>query len=370
VSNESFIKDGAIFNNLKLRGSYGLTGNQAFPAGSAQTQWAYANNGGGIYQLNVANPDLKWEATKQLNVGVDFAVAKGRIYGTVDYFNRVTSDILFAFAAIQPAPAVTVWKNIPDATITNDGFEVSLGAAIVAKKDLNWNFSVNAAFLKNVFENYSGPPIYTGAINGQGLTGAFVQRIDNGQPLNAFYTRNFLGLDKDGIGTYANNEAPEYVGYPNPSTLLGISTDLTWKKLSIVLNMNGAFGHDVYNNTLNATLPIGNLGTRNIASSLMSLNPKEALANPIKTSSRYLESGNYLRLANLSFSYNLGNLGKDIKNASVFITGQNLFVITDFTGFDPEVNVDKNIGGVTSFGIEYLPYPSARVIQAGFRFGL
>lgn len=370
ISNEGFIKDGAIFQNLKLRGSYGLTGNQAFPSGSAQTQWGYANNGGGIFQINVANPDLKWETTKQLNVGLDFAIAKGRVFGSVDYFNRVTSDILFAFAAIQPAPAVTVWQNIPDATITNDGVEVSLGAAIIAKKDLTWNFSVNAAFLKNVFENYDGPPIYTGAINGQGLTGAFVQRIDNGQPLNAFYTRRFLGLDKDGLGTYANNEDPEYVGDPNPSTLLGISTDLTWKKLSVVLNMNGAMGGDVYNNTLNAVLPIGNLGNRNIAAQLMSLDPKEALANPIKTSSRYLENGNFLRLANLSFSYNLGNLGKDIKNARVFVTGQNLFVITDFTGFDPEVNVDKNIGGVPSFGIEYLPYPAARTFQAGFRFGL
>jgi iron complex outermembrane receptor protein len=121
---------------------------------------------------------------------------------------------------------------------------------------------------------------------------------------------------------------------------------------------------------LNAVLPIGNLGTRNIATSLMSLNPKEALANPIKASSRYLEKGDFLRMANVSLSYNLGNIGSEIKNASVFLTAQNLFVITKFNGFDPEVNTDKNIGGVPSFGIEYLPYPAARTIQAGFRFGL
>lgn len=370
ITNEEFLKNSGSVQNLRLRASYGLTGNQAFPAGSAQTQWAYANNAGGLYQLNVANPDLKWETTKQLNIGLDFTLAKGRLFGSVDYFNRVTSDILFAFAAIQPAPSVSVWKNIEDATITNSGLEVSLGTQIIRKKDLSWNLNVNAAFLKNVFDGYSGPPIYTGEISGQGLTGAFAQRIANGQPLNAFYTRNFLGLDKDGLGTYANAEAPEFVGDPNPSMLLGLSTDLTWKKLSVVVNMNGAFGHVLYNNTLNAVLPIGNLGTRNIATSLMSLNPKEALANPIKASSRYLEKGDFLRMANVSLSYNLGNIGSEIKNASVFLTAQNLFVITKFNGFDPEVNTDKNIGGVPSFGIEYLPYPAARTIQAGFRFGL
>lgn len=370
ITNEQFLKNSSSIQNLRLRASYGLTGNQAFPAGSAQTQWAYAGNAGGLFQLNVANADLKWETTKQLNVGLDFSLAKGRVFGNIDYFNRVTSDILFAFAAIQPAPAVSVWKNIEDATITNSGLEVSLGANIIRKKDLNWNFTVNAAFLKNVFDNYSGPPILTGEINGQGLTGAFAQRIANGQPLNAFYTRNFLGLDKDGLGTYANAEAPEFVGDPNPSMLLGLSTDLNWKKLTLVVNMNGAFGHVLYNNTLNAVLPIGNLGTRNIATSLMSLTPLEARANPIKASSRYLEKGDFLRMANVSLSYNLGNVGKEIKNANIFVTAQNLFVLTKFSGFDPEVNTDKNIGGVPSFGIEYLPYPAARTIQAGFRFGL
>lgn len=370
IHNENFMKDGNTFQNLNLRASWGITGNQAFPAGSAQTQWGYGNNAGGLVQLNVSNPDLKWETTKQLNFGLDFTLKNSRLFGSIDYFNRITSDILFAFAAIQPAPAVSVWKNIEDATITNSGVEVSLGSALINKKNLMWNLSVNAAFLKNVFNNYNGAPIYTGEINGQGLTGAFAQRIDNGQPLNAFYTRRFLGFDQAGLGTYANDEAPEFVGDPNPKMLLGINTDVTWKKLTFTMSMNGAFGHDLYNNTLNAVLPIGNLGTRNIGSSLMDLKPLEARANPIKASSRYLESGNYIRLANLSFSYALGNLGKDIKSASLFLTAQNLFVITKFTGFDPEVNTDKNIGGVPSFGIEYIPYPAARTFQLGFRFGL
>jgi TonB-dependent starch-binding outer membrane protein SusC len=370
VHNEAFMKN-AGFQNLKIRGSWGITGNQAFPAGAAQTQWGYANNGGGLVQLNVANPDLKWESTTQINIGADFTFAKGRIFGSVDYFNRKTSDILFAFAAIQPAPAVTVWQNIPNATITNSGLEISIGGSIINKKDLVWNLTLNTAFLKNSFNNYSGPPILTGEINGQGLSGAFVQRIDNGQPLNAFYTRRFTGFDQNGLSTYANNENPEFVGDPNPTQLLGISTDVTYKKFTFVLNANGAFGHQVYNNTLNSVTPIGNLaGGRNIATSLMSLSPRESLTNPPKGSSRYLESGNFIRLANVSVSYNVGNIGKNIKNMNLFLNAQNLFVITNFTGFDPEVNVDKNIGGVPSFGIEYIPYPTARNIQLGVRFGL
>lgn len=372
ISNEDFLKSSTVISNLKLRASYGLTGNQAFPAGSAQTQWGYAGNGGGIFQVNVANPDLKWETTTQTNIGLDFAIAKDRIYGSVDYFSRKTKDILFAFSAIQPAPSVSVWKNIDDATISNSGLELTIGAAIVRKKDLSWNVNVNTTFLKNEFNNYSGPPILTGAISGQGLTGAFAQRIDNGQPLNAFYTREFLGLNaQTGQGEYADNEAPKYVGNPNPTQLLGFSTDVTYKKFTAVLNMNGAFGHKIYNNTLNAVLPIGNLsGNRNVASALLDLPTKENLSNPIKASSRYLESGNFLRLANLSFSYNVGNIGKVIKNASVFVTGSNLAIFTKFKGFDPEVNVDKNIGGVTSFGIEYIPYPTARTFQLGIKFGL
>jgi iron complex outermembrane receptor protein len=369
LGNEDFIKDGNVFQNLKLRASWGLTGNQAFPAGSAQTQWGYANNAGGLVQLNVANPDLKWETTQQVNVGLDFGVARGRVYGSVDYFNRKTSDILFAFAAIQPAPAVSVWKNIEDATITNSGLEFSVTGVIANKKDFGWNLTLNMTFLKNEFNNYSGPPIFTGAINGQGLSGAFVQRIDNGQPLNAFYTRRFTGFNDKGIGTYANNELPEYVGDPNPTTLFGLSTDVTYKKFTLTANVNGALGFDLYNNTANAVLPIGNLGNRNIASDLMNLNPKEDLSNAIKTSSRYIEKGDFLRMANLSLSYNLGNVGS-LTNTMLFVTGQNLFLITKFTGFDPEVNVDKNIGGVPSFGIEYLPYPASRNFQFGVRFGL
>ena len=117
-------------------------------------------------------------------------------------------------------------------------------------------------------------------------------------------------------------------------------------------------------------LPIGNLGTRNIASGLVATETIESISNPIAPSTRYLEKGDYMKLANATIGYRLGNVGKPFKNMTVTLTGQNLFVITKFSGFDPEVNVDKSIGGIPSRGIEYIPYPSARTILLGLTFGL
>jgi iron complex outermembrane receptor protein len=136
-----------------------------------------------------------------------------------------------------------------------------------------------------------------------------------------------------------------------------------------VLNFNGAAGHLIYNNTLNGVTPIGNLGTRNVASSLIGGAVKESVSNPIAPSTRYLEKGNYLKLANATIGYRLGALGKVFNNVTATLTGQNLLLFTNFSGFDPEVNVDKNVQGIPSFGIEYIPYPTARTILFGLSFG-
>jgi TonB-linked SusC/RagA family outer membrane protein len=368
ISNESFMKDNKVFSNLKLRGSWGITGNQAFPAGSAQSQYAFGQQS--IQLVNVANPDLKWESTTQFDAGIDFDLFGGKVFGSLDYFHKNTTDILFNFDAIQPAPATKYWINLPG-NVINKGFEVTLGAPLVRNTRVTWNASVNAAFMQNVLQNYNGPAVLTGAISGQGLSGASIQRLSSGHPLNAFYLKRFDGLDASGNSVYGDNgNTLYYIGDPNPHTLLGISSDVTYKKWMLVVNMNGAFGHMIYNNTLNALVPIGNLGTRNIASSLIGGAVKESLANPITTSSRYLEKGDYLKMANVSLSYKVGNLGKVLKNVNVFLSAQNLFVITKYSGFDPEVNTDKNIGGVPSLGIEYIPYPSSRSFLFGFNFGL
>jgi TonB-dependent starch-binding outer membrane protein SusC len=121
---------------------------------------------------------------------------------------------------------------------------------------------------------------------------------------------------------------------------------------------------------LNSVLPITNLGSRNIDASLIGGAVKENLTNAITPSSRYLSDGDYMKLANASISYRLGNIGNTIKNLNISLTGQNLFIITGYKGFDPEVNTDKAVEGVPSFGIEYIPYPPARTILLGINFSL
>ncbi|MCU7552589.1 SusC/RagA family TonB-linked outer membrane protein [Chitinophagaceae bacterium LB-8] len=369
IKNESFMQGGA-FSNLKLRLGWGQTGNQEFPAGASQERYKF--DPGTFSQENVANPDLKWEKSTTENIGVDFGVFKDRLSGSIDYFRKKTTDLLFQFDAIQPAPATKYWINLPGEVI-NSGVEVSLNGVLMSEKDINWNLGVNASFLDNELKNYNGPTVLTGDISGQGASGSRVQRLENGHPLNAFYVREFLGIDKTtGFSTYTDNgNTSFFIGDPNPDVLLGISTDFSYKKFTVTVNMNGAFGHDIYNNTLNTVLPIGNLqGGRNIAASLANSEPKESLSNSVFTSSRYLEKGNYMKLANATLSYNFGNLGKEFRNVNVYITGQNLFVLTNYNGFDPEVNTDKNVDDVPSFGIEYIPYPPARTITLGVNFSL
>ncbi len=368
IANEDFMSGSNLFSQLKLRAGYGITGNQEFPAGSAQDQYIFIP--GSIELSNVANPDLKWESTKQVNIGVDFDLFNGKFFGAVDYFHKNTSDLLFNFNTTQPAPASRYWVNLPS-NLVNKGVEVSLNTSLIRNADLNWNFGVNASFLKNELQDYDGPPVLTGALSGQGLTGVTSQSLAPGYALNAFYLREFTGLDASGNSTYTDKGNTLYfVGDPNPNTLLGITTDVSYKNLTLTVNANGAFGHQIYNNTLNSILPISNLGTRNIDAALLGGAIQESRGNALTASSRYLSSGNFMKLANATLSYRLGNIGNNLKNANIYLTGQNLFVITNYKGFDPEVNTDKAVEGIPSFGIEYIPYPTSRTIMLGVSFSL
>lgn len=367
ISNEPFLKNNKTINQLAVRVGWGITGNQEFPAGAAQEQYTLNSNGGASLS-NVANPDLKWESSKQLNAGIDYTFFNGRLYGSVDYFHKNTSDLLFNFPAIQPAPASNYWINLP-ANVINKGVEIVLRGDVVATKNFTWNLGVNATFLKNRLENYDGPPVLTGSISGQGVSDAYSQRLVNNMPLNTFYLRNFEGYDANGQGKYTDGgNTLFFKGDPNPKTMLGIISSVNYKQFTLNISMHGAYGFDIYNNTANTVLPINNLGSRNIAADLVGT--PEALSNPITVSNRYLEKGNFMKMDNATISYSIGNIGKVIKNASIYVTGQNLFIITKYSGFDPEVNTDKSINGVTSLGIEYSPYPTARNFLAGINFSL
>ena len=373
VSKESFFKVDFI-NSLKLRAGWGKTGNQEFPSGAAQRRYSFSGDGsGGLGPVNNANDDLKWQSDKQYNIGADITILKNKVSITMDYFNKNTSDLLFPTEPIQPAApggAVT-WKNLAG-NIVNKGFEFAVNATVVSQKDFTWDLGVNATFIKNVVTGLSGS-INTGALSGQGISGSTSEVLRTGLPINAFFTRDFLGFDKTtGLANYTKDgDVLYYKGSPNPKTLIGLTTSVTYKKLSFTANMNGAFGHLIYNNTLNTVVNVGSINNgKNIAVSVYENPVKESFANPVTASSRFLEKGDYLKLANATLSYNVGNVGKIFKGVSVYVTGQNLFVITKFTGFDPEVNVDKSINGVPSVGIEYIPYPSAKTVTFGLNVSL
>jgi iron complex outermembrane receptor protein len=235
-----------------------------------------------------------------------------------------------------------------------------------------WNVTGNASFLDNTVEGLLG--FYeTGALRGQGFSNVRGQRIINGQPINVWYLRRFEGIDKTtGQSIYADGgNTLYYSGSPNPKMLLGLSTDFSYKKFTATLNMNGTFGHYVFNNTSASVLGIGNLlSGRNIAQSVLNTDAKEATSNAPAPSTRNLEKGNYLKMANASLSYRVGNIGKQIRNVNITLTGQNLFVLTNYTGFDPEVNTDAGENGIPSLGVEYIPYPSARTVLLGINFSL
>ncbi|MFC4262868.1 SusC/RagA family TonB-linked outer membrane protein [Ferruginibacter yonginensis] len=363
VSNEAFMSSVKWVDNLALRVGYGVTGSQEFPSGAAQDQYTVSQQS--IVLSNVANPDLKWEKEKQINVGVDFTLFNKKINGNVDYFKKDRTNILFNTQVTLPGPATKYWVNVP-CSIVNQGVEISLNSDIINNKNVVWNVAINATFLKNELQNYSFGNVLTGTISGQGLSGVSVQKLVNNKPINAFYTKDFAGFDASGNSIFNGGDNNRvYAGNPNPTSLLGFRSEVNYKKWTFTVNGYGLFGQKIYNNTANATVGLGNLGKGNVDARFIGTG--EAVGNTPSASNRYIEDGSFFRLANATVNYNFGNIGATFKNVNVFVTGSNLFVITKYSGFDPEVNTNKAINGVASQGIEYTPYPSARNFTAGFR---
>ena len=373
ISNEEFMKKGGLITSLALRASWGQTGNQEFPSGASQEQFGF-NAYNNASQSNVANPDLKWETTTSYDFGVDYSLLNGRIYGAFDYYDKTTTDILFQSVAIQPAPASTYWINIPG-HLKNTGFEFAVGATIIQKTDFTLDATFNIANNKNKLTEFFAPGtktplvILTGTIDGQGVSGTLSQIITNDQPVNEFYLKPFKGFDAGGNQQIGGADEIYFAGDPNPSTIWGATVTAAFKKLTLTLNGGGAGGYVIYNNTRTSVTNIsGIIQGRNIDKAAFDSDEKPS--SGVGASDRFLESGNYFKMRNATISYNIGEAGKYVKNLSVFVSGTNLFVSTKFTGFDPEVNIDKNNAGYPSRSIEYIPYPTPRTITFGLNFTL
>ena len=280
-------------------------------------------------------------------------------------------------ASTVPGAAVTTFVNLPG-VLENDGFEVALNYDAIQTEDTNLSVNVNAAFLDNKITDYS-LFTQTGAINGQGLTGAYAQVITNNQPIYSYFIREWLGFDEfgnsiyvgpDGNPTGLGGSAPRLVGKDAlPDINIGINLNFSHKQWDAAVAMYGAYGGYIYNNTANALFFAGSfLGDRNVP--LEFATAGQAQGDPNTPSTRYLESSDFLRLSNLTIGYTfkeetLGSLSKYISDARVYVNGSNLFVITPYSGFDPEVDTDKNINGVPSAGMDYFAYPAARTFTLG-----
>jgi iron complex outermembrane receptor protein len=361
-------------NNLKLRGSWGITGNQEFAVNSAISKSRYSN--GSVSVVTNANPDLEWETTTSLGVGVDFEILDGKATGSLDYFQRSTENLLFPVpeAATKPGPASPRFVNL-DGELVNTGIEVGLNYNLVDSDNMTWDVSANASFLSNEIQNFPGF-IPTGELHGQGLSSAYSQVLSNNNPLYSYYMFDFRGYDDNGASTYT--QADGSVGplataskdvldkQALPTMNLGLSTSVAMGDWSISTSLYGSFGHYVYNNTNNAYFFKGAYPVRNIP--IESAVSAQASSDPNSPSTKYLEKGDFLRLSNLRVGYDLGDSLLDsigVENTYIYVNGDNLATFTDYTGFDPEVNVDKAMNGVPSTGIDYLPYPRAKTFTLG-----
>ena len=387
ISEESFMES-SPFSNLKLRAGWGKTGNQEIPAKITKESYQSSNSGDYSYPLSetgdypvgtvytrLANPDIQWEVSKQTNVGLDFGLFDGSLSGTIDYFHKVSSNILVEVPAFDPvSPAPTYWTNVDNMSIVNKGLEVALDYRHRNKNGFSYAVGANATFIDNVVEDSPFSVLTTGEASGSGQTGATINGMISGYSIGSFYMKKFTGIGEDGLSTYAEPIVPGgddryVVGSALPDVTYNFYFNLSYKRFDLGVNFNGVSGNEIYNHTAMNKFYKGQLATSNNVTAKAIEFPDEAITNAALVSTRYLEDGSFLRLNNMTLGYAFDTqsigIGSWAKELRLSFTGQNLFVITDYSGFDPEINQDKSIGGVQSFGIDDDGYPKARTFVVG-----
>lgn len=371
IAEEDFAPD--AFSTLKLRLGYGETGNQEIPYGLYLERERFGGIGvgddgrvrvPGTGQVTFNNADLKWETTAQSNLGLDFGFMNDRLSGSIDLYHKKTTDLLFQTFSAQPASQDFRWENLP-ANVINKGVEFMIDYNLFQEEDFFWNLGFNISYNDNMVEDFVGS-VQTGGINGQGLTNAYAQLLAGGQPLFSYYLREFGGFDENGQSIYPNGDVQTFVGKSAlPTTNLGISTRVEYKNWDFSTFLTGQYGFWVYNNTENAFFTKGALNSgSNVTKNV--IGNGEAVNNAPDVSTRFLEKGDFLRLQNATLGYNF-DLQPDsfLNSARVSLTGQNLFIITDYSGLDPEVNTDKSLNGIPTAGIEFTAYPRPRTVTLG-----
>jgi TonB-linked SusC/RagA family outer membrane protein len=383
ISQEDFMNNQTIFSDLKLRASYGVTGNSAgIGAYTAKLVYGisgtYYNNGvqaAAYGPVQGSNPDLQWEKTATTNLGLDFGILKGKVTGTIDVYNKNTTGMLFNYSVSQSlVPGGKIWAN--GGSINNKGIEFALNATPIANGTFSWASSFNVAYNKNKITSLSGPygnsdqTLYSDP-EGPGQTGATLQILKVGQPLGEFYAFKYAGKDASGNSLFykadgTTTNAPTiktdyyYLGSPQPSVLAGWSNTFRYKKFDLGFFFRGTFGNKIFDATRADLSYVAGAANNNILNS--AANDKVTDAKNSYYSSRYGESGSYVRLDNATLGYTLPHPFKNVHSMRVYFTANNVFTITGYKGIDPEINQ----GGVSP-GIDYDNfYPKTRTLLVGF----
>ncbi len=379
VNEESFLEDATWLDDLKLRVGYGVSGNQdgIDPYKSLQlygTAGQYYDNGKWYraYQISQnANPDLKWEETSMFNIGLDYNIMNSRINGTIEYYNKQTNDLLYTYQVpVPPFLYPDMLANV--GSMSNKGIEFLLSGDIIRKTDLRWTASLNLAHNKNEItrlssEEFATSSIKTGSAWIRGGSDNTTHIVEEGKEVGTFYGWLSYGLDENGMYIFDDmidgkegltNDDRTYIGSAQPKLTYGLSNIITWKNWDLNLFFRGVYGNDVLNFSKMSYATTQWLPGANVLREALTI----GLADNPKYSSFYIEKGSFLRLDNASLSYSFDvSKWNYLQKLRVYVTGQNLFTITNYTGLDPEVEMRGLDPGIE--GREY--YPKSRTISLG-----
>ncbi|HZG25796.1 MAG TPA: SusC/RagA family TonB-linked outer membrane protein, partial [Chitinophagaceae bacterium] len=403
LSEEDFIKNLNVFSNLKLRASWGKTGSQAIGPYATLSRYNTSpvvafNNAGvtsGIFQGNPGNPNLRWETTTQQDFGIEMGFFDGRLRIEADYFKKNTTDLLLNVALPSYAGGGTQTRNV--GKIENKGVELSIGANILEKGDLTWSSNFNISTVENTVVSLGTlPRLGTGTGVGGGMSTTNEFMLIPGEPLGSYWGLKYLGTFKPKDAAQAALQGrfpgdPNYqdvngdnaittddfqiIGRAFPKTTGGWNNTVSYKSLTLNVFLQGVFGVDKLNYTRAAALS-GSGDARQ--PTLTEIRDYYRQGNedsdipafsrtyqPYTQSSRFLEDGSFIRLKNVSLSYNVP-LGTDQTrvNLKVFGSATNLWTITKYKGIDPEAS-NVGAGTDTAIGIDYGAYPNSKTYTIG-----
>lgn len=385
IDKEGFMQSQTIFSDLKLRASYGVTGNSSgFDAYTAQ----FIMGGLGTFYYNgqqvaafgpnkAANPDLEWEKTATTNIGLDFSVLKGKLSGYVEVYNKKTTGMIYDYE-VNPVlvPAGSITAN--GGEMSNKGIEISLNAIPVSTKNFTWTSNINLAHNKNVIEKLTnslflgGDSVRKTQPDGGGQTGSSLQILKEGKPIGQFFTLEYAGKNSEGVSQYVAADGSlttnpaigtdyHYMGSPQPKLLLGWTNDFKYKNWDLNIFIRGVFGNKIFNATRADLFRPSTAHSANILVDAGNESPTDL--NVYKYSSRFIEDGSYIRLDNATLGYNFKNLGSYVKNLRIYSSVNNLFVITKYKGIDPEVEQGGIAPGVDSNNF----YPKTSTVLFGVK---